>query len=303
MTSRQHSQRPRGSSLLLVLWAIMLMSFAIIGLVRHLDSHLDDSIIAAKQFRARHLLQSARTLADHPAISRGDPLLHQQLSPTESYQVTISSEGVRLAVNQLATSGTQRRFASRLFESWGLDAKAARSLTDAIADWIDADATPRTHGAELDAYLPLDHPDFPHNRPFSNLDDLLLVRDFSLVDHLQPDWRRWFTLFGDGSIDLHLAPPDLLAILFDVTIPEVSRFTTARLGPDGIDVSIDDPAFSSIKEVRALLDVPEPNFKEVAPILTLHHPVRRTECLATVGNLERRLTVLQGPGIYLVREE
>ena len=54
--------RPGGSSLLLVLWAIMLMSFAVIGLISHLSRGLDESIYAEKEFRARLLLQSARTL-------------------------------------------------------------------------------------------------------------------------------------------------------------------------------------------------------------------------------------------------
>jgi hypothetical protein len=62
------ARRLRGSSLLLVLWAIMLMSFAVIGLVAHLSRGLDESLHAEKEFRARLLLQSARTLAAHPEI-------------------------------------------------------------------------------------------------------------------------------------------------------------------------------------------------------------------------------------------
>lgn len=293
----------RGSSLLLVLWAIMFMAFAIIGLVRHLDRGLDESIAADKQFRARLLLQSARTLAGHPAIGRGDPLLSQQVSPTSSYSVNQTTEGTALAINALGESGLQRRFATRLFESWGLDASASRTLTDSIADWIDADSNPRTMGAEREFYLTVDRPDFPHNRPFSSLDDLLLVRGFEEVERRQPDWRRWFTLFGDGTIDVSLASPQFLAILFDVTPSEVSRFTTARLGPDNLRDTKDDPVFANLKEVRSLLDVPEQNYSAVSRILTLNHPVKRTECLATVGGLERRLTIISGEGVFLVYEE
>src|SRR4029450_10777021 len=63
--------RNDGSSLLLVLWAIMLMSFAVIGLVAHLSRGLDESIRAEKEFRARLLLQSARTLAAQPEVGGG----------------------------------------------------------------------------------------------------------------------------------------------------------------------------------------------------------------------------------------
>ena len=294
---------PRGSSLLLVLWAIMLMSFSIIGLVNHLSRGLDESIHAEKEFRARLLLQSARVLAAHRAIERGDPLLRQSVSALTSYEITLTTEGTHLAINQLATSGTQRRFTQRLFEKWGLDARQAQTLTDSITDWIDPNDRPRPQGAERDYYLPLGRPDFPYNRAFDNIDDLLLVRGFEELERLRPDWRRFFTLFGDGTIDLHMASAELLAVLFDVTPSEVSRFLSARLGPDGLPDTIDDPRFTSLPEVRLLLDVPRENYARVSELLTLDHPIKRTECLARAGKLERRLTILSGPGLFLIKEE
>ena len=288
---------------MLVLWAIMLMSFSVIGLVTHLSRGLDESIYAEKEFRARLLLQSARVLAAHPAIERGDPLLRQSVSNVTSYEVKLTTEGVHLGINQLGSSGTQRRFARRLFEKWGLDVRQAQTLTDSIADWIDASDRPRPQGAEREYYLPLGRPDFPFNRPFDNIDDLLLVRGFAELDRLRPDWRDFFTLFGDGTIDLHLASAEMLAALCDVTPSEVGRFISARLGPDGLAETIDDPHFKSLPEVRRLLDVPQENYSEVTALLTLDHPVKRTECLARAGSLERRLTIISGPGINLIREE
>src|ERR1051325_1574837 len=91
-----------GSSLLLVLWAIMLMSFAVIGLVTHLSRGLDESLRAEKEFRARLLLQSARTLASHPDIEWGDSLLHQRVSSSTSYEIILGTEGMRVAINQIA---------------------------------------------------------------------------------------------------------------------------------------------------------------------------------------------------------
>ena len=293
----------RGSSLLLVLWAIMLMAFSVIGLVNHLSRGLDESIYAEKDFRARLLLQSARVLAAHPAITRGDPLLSQSVTATTSYRINLTTEGIRLAVNETGSSRVQRAFAQRLFEKWGLDVRAARSLADSIADWIDANDKPRTQGAERETYLALGRPDHPFNRPFDNLDDLLLVRGFSEVERLRPDWRDSFTLYGDGTIDLQMSSPELLAVLFDVTPAEVSRFIQARLGPDGLVDTIDDPIFKSLPEVRRLLDVPQENYTAVAGLLTLDHPVKRTECTARAGSPERRLTILAGPGLYLIKEE
>ena len=303
LTNRRCRRTQRGSSLLLVLWAIMLMSFSIIGLVEHLSRGLDESVYAEKEFRARLLLQSARVLAAHPAIQRGDPLLRQPVTSSETYEVNLTTEGVNLAINQLGSSGTQRRFAARLFEKWGMDSRQAKTLTDSISDWIDSNDRPRPQGAERDYYLPLGRVDFPYNRPFDNIDDLLLVRGFSDLDRLRPDWRSFFTLFGDGTIDVHMASAEMLAVLFDVTPGEVSRFAMARLGPDGLRDTIDDPRFTSLAEVRRLLDIPQENYTAVMSLLTLDHPIKRTECLARAGNLERRLTIISGPGLHLIREE
>src|SRR5262249_45715848 len=157
---RRTNMKRRASSLLLVLWAIMLMAFSVMGLVRHLSRGLDESIYAEKEFRARLLLQSARVLAEHPAIERGDPLLRQPVSAVSSYEVSITTEGIHLAVNELGKNPRQRQFAQRLFEKWGLDSRQAKSLTEAIADWIDPNDRVRPQGAEREYYATLGRTDF-----------------------------------------------------------------------------------------------------------------------------------------------
>jgi general secretion pathway protein K len=297
-----HARR-RGSSMLLVLWAIMLMAFAVVGLVTNVSRGLDESIRAEKEFRARLMLQSGRTLAAHPSIEWGDPLLRQRVSAVSSYDVTLSTEGVHLAVNQLATSVIHRRFAQRLFEKWGMEPRHAETLVDSIADWTDPGDRPRVHGAERDYYLPLGHPNFPFNRPLNDLDDLLLIRGSEEMVRVRPDWRNYFTLYGDGSIDVHRSSAEMLAVLFDVTPAEIGRFISARQGVDGKPDTIDDQRFTTLAQVRSLLDVPPSNYTAVATILTLSHPILRTEIVAWAGDLERRLTIISGPGLFLIQEE
>jgi len=233
-TPRPRRPGQRGSSLLLVLWAVMLMSFAVLGLVEHLSRGLDESIEAEKDFRARLLLQSARTLSEHPAIERGDPLLRRQVTSATSFEVRLTTEGTRLAINKLGESRAQRDFAQRLFEHWGLPSTEARTLADSIADWIDANDRPRRQGAERDHYAALGRHDFPFDRPFDNINDVLLVRGAEEMDRRHPAWRDAMTLYGDGTIDLPLASSEILEALFDVTPSEVGRFLRTRLGPDGL---------------------------------------------------------------------
>jgi hypothetical protein len=286
-----------------VLWAIMLTSFAVIGLISHLERGLDESIDAEKEFRARLLLQSARVVAAHPAIESGDPLLQQKVSSVSSYEISLTTEGIYLAINQLSTSAPQRQFARRLFEKWGMDGKAAETLIDSIADWIDADDQPRPNGAERDFYARLGNPHFPFNQPLTDIDDLSFVRGFEELDNLRPDWRDYFTVYGDGTIDVHRAASEMLEALFDVTPSEISRFISARNGPDGLPDTIDDRRFTTLDEVRACLDVPPSNYAAVSKLLTLNHPIKRTDCVAWAGGLKRRLTIIKGPGVDILREE
>ncbi|MGI8604861.1 MAG: general secretion pathway protein GspK [Verrucomicrobiales bacterium] len=281
----------------------MLMSFAVIGLVNHLSRGLDESLETEKRFRAHLLLESAYTLATHPDIDRGDPLLRQAVSSNSSYEVTLSTEGVRLAINELGTSPVQRRFAQRLFEKWRLDTLQAQTLSESIADWIDTDDRPRPHGAEKDHYTARGQLDFPFNRPFQNIGDLMLVRGADELSRRRPNWRDFFTLYGDGTIDMRLASGEMLEALFDVSPAEVGRFVRARVGSDGLPDTEDDWRFASLPEVRRLLDVPETNYQAVVALLTLRHPIQRIECLAHAGRMERRLTVLSGSGLKLVHEE
>lgn len=301
-SSRFRHRRRRGSSLLLVLWAIMLMTMAVMGLIEYLARGLDEAAEAERDFRARLLLQSARTIAAHPAMERGEPLLRQKVSPLSSYEITFTTEGTRLAINQIANSWAQQRFAQNLFELWGLSSEHARLLVDSLADWVDPDSRPRPQGAERDYYASVGRPDFPFNKPFENINDVLLVRGAEELDRRNPDWRNYFTLYGDGTIDVHQAPSEILEALFDVTPAEVHRFVQARLGPDGIPATEDDPVFTSLAQVRALLDVPEGNYRRASRLLVLNHPVRRIEMLARVGKTERRLTQIIGPGLNLITE-
>jgi hypothetical protein len=110
------------------------------------------------------------------------------------------------------------------------------------------------------------------------------------------------TLYGDGTIDVHRVSSEMLEVLFDVTPSEVRRFISARLGADGLENTIDDPRFATLAEVRSLLDVPQLKYTPVAQLLTLKHPITRVECVARAGDLKRRLTIINGPGVSVIRE-
>ena len=81
---------------------------------------------------------------------------------------------------------------------------------------MDADDTPRPQGAEKDYYQAHGFPDFPKNQGFSSLEEMLLVRGMDVVERAKPDWRNYFSIYGDGLIDLNNAPKEIIMAICNV---------------------------------------------------------------------------------------
>ena len=279
------------------------MSIAVIGLVEYMDFGLDEDILAEKDFQARKLAESGITLALHPQIQAGDPLLAQSVSAAKSYSVTISNEGARLAVNQLPALPELRRVCRDLFGRWGLDLDKSTALVDCISDWIDVDNDARIQGAENDYYVALGFPEYPRNRPFDSLEEMLQVPGMEELDQLKPDWRDAFTLYGDGKIDIHEAPWELLSVLFITDGAYVDRVIKFRLGADGIRYTDDDERFASMAALSNFLQLEARKFARLQPLITLSHPIQRIESRGTVSDYSKTLIAIVGPGIRVLREK
>lgn len=279
------------------------MSIAVIGLVEYMDSGLDEDIIAEKDFYARKLAESGITLALHAQIQAGDPLLSQSVSPTRSYNVSITNEGARLAVNQLPALPELRRVCRDLIGRWGFDLDKSTALVDCLADWVDADNDTRIQGAENDYYVVLGFPEFPRNRPFDSLEEMLLVPGMEGLDQLKPDWRDTFTLYGDGKIDVHEASGELLSVLFITDGAYVDQVIKFRLGADGIRYTDDDERFTDLVHLNSFLQMEQRRYVVVEPLLTVNHPIRRIESKGTVTDYSKTLIAIVGPGIRVLREK
>lgn len=288
---------------MIVIWSMMVMSIAVIGLIEYMDTGLDEDILAEKDFQARKLAESGITLALHPQIEPGDPLLSQSVSATMRYEVTVTNEGARIAVNQLPVLNELRRVCRDLFNRWGLDLDKATALVDSIADWIDEDNNARIQGAEHDFYVTQGMPEFPANKPLQSLEQLLFVPGMEELDQLKPDWREAFTLYGDGKIDVHEASWELLSVLFITDGAYVDRLFKFRLGADGIRYTEDDERFEDLDDLRDFLQLEARKFAQVEPLLTLKHPVLRIESKGIVSDYAKTVIAVIGPGIRVLREK
>jgi type II secretory pathway component PulK len=283
-------RHPRGSALLAVLWVIAFLGFLIITTM--MITMQDVETVSSRQlvFRARQLAEMGVALGAHPGIKADDQLLHRRLN-NESCEVNITSEEGRLNLNAMLTE-ERRPVLERLFVSWGLSQIDAESVIDALMDWVDDDDLKRLKGAEKKDYADAGLKDRPFNRPFSSLDEVLLVRGMEAVAELNPRWRESLTLWGQGALDINEAAPDLIAVVAESPIHLAESMVSARNGRDGIPHTEDDEPVQSIEEAMTLLGVNPQNAPALAGIFTLHGSTVRVESIGTVGDYSRGIAVV-----------
>ncbi|MGY8689220.1 MAG: general secretion pathway protein GspK, partial [Verrucomicrobiales bacterium] len=184
----------------MVLWGMMIMGMAVGGLIQYMRHSVLEDVDASKEYQARLLAESGIALALHPRMKKNDPLLHQQISPVKRYDVTVSTEGARIAINQIATKPEVHAYCQKLFVIWGMNPESSGVLADSLKDWIDADERVSPLGAEDGHYTLRGAPHYPRNEPFRHLDEMLLVRGMHELARRKPNWKDHFTLYGDGKI-------------------------------------------------------------------------------------------------------
>ena len=280
-----------GSALLIVLWAIALMSFAVLGLVKFMEIGLTESASQSKNFRAMQLAESGLALGLHPQLEKEDSHLRQDLGSSESFAVTLKSEGARLNINFLLLNN-KRSDLIDLFQSWKVNDGEIYKLADHLMDWVDEDSLKRLNGAENEDYTKLGFPGYPPNRPFQSLEEMELVPGIEFLAEARPDWKEYFTVWGDGKLDVNEAPAELIAVVCQVGSLPAEMFVNRRLGSDGEKETSDDFEYTEMAQVRSALGLSESLFKTVESRITLKSNYRRIVSVGRIGNYERSLAVV-----------
>ena len=203
----------------------------------------------------------------------------------------ISSEGARFNVNAIILRN-DKALLRDLFVDWGLELDAAQAVTDALADWVDADDDESLNGAEKDWYESQGRLNQPFNRPFYNLKEMRLVRGMDLVEALRPDWRNWFTIWSGGTLDLNEAPAELIAAAADIPIDQAEIIPETVRGTDGIRDTDDDSPFKDVNTALALLGLDASIRPDLAQRFTVNDTTTRIESTGIAGSAKRRLTVI-----------
>lgn len=290
------SQSQRGSTLLIALWALFLLSFIIFEWAKYEDKEIEMDGQANLAMQAKALAHSGVQVALHPGVTRMTPLLTADFGMGRSYHVTMVGEGGKLNINYLLAGEDPMKIAylkQYLVTKRGLNFQQRETLVDCMLDWVDPNsrARHRLNGAtDSENY-------HPAHRPFVSVDEIAQVKGSEpLVS--QPNWKDDFTVVSSGPLDLEAAPADLIALVPGIGDARAQRFVKYRQGQDGIDGTKDDHVFHDINECISFLGLSQDQFAQISGLLSFHDPIVRIHSVGEAAKVDRQVDVVarKAPG-------
>jgi type II secretory pathway component PulK len=243
----------RGVALVVVLWAVGLISSALLGLSLMFQAQLDQEVAALQNARAMLVAESGIQMCLHRELTpeetkEASAQLSQRLSSGWKNKVefevsleSFSQEEGHLNLNfWLSDPGREKQIQvilQNLFAGWGVNLDTSLRAIDALLDWVDPDDFVRSQGAEAEEYRE-QKMGRPRNGPLESLDELEDVLGWKeMVEEAREgpakvEWRRKFTVYGTGKLSLRSADQDLIEAVLGMAPGSAKNFIDARPGPD-----------------------------------------------------------------------
>lgn len=282
----------QGSALVAVFFMIAILGMVMYAGAKALDADARHARLTRARVLAKRYAQMGIELGRHPLMKEGDPLLTHFAPDGGGFKVTLASEEARLNINVILQSG-DTTLLRRLFNRWELDPQRAAILIDCLKDWVDPDDKTSLNGAERRDYERAGFRGMPYNRPFKDLDEMMLVFGMAELDALRPDWREWFTVFGSGRVDVNDASAAMISLIADVPIERVGQVMNFRAGQDGVPRTLDDQKLTSVPQLAQMLGIFHPRIVEqLNQWVQFQGPVRRIESTGSLGGIHRRLVLI-----------
>jgi len=239
-----------GVALIVVLWAVSLISAAMLGLAAILQGQLGQEIVSLQSARAGLVAESGIQMALNsqvaPAeIKQATTQLNQRLSdgwkiPVHFEVGDLQGEEGKLNINALLLGDKARaqRVLQNLFASWGVNLSTSTRLIDTLIDWVDSDSLTQPQGAEADDYAKQKRMG-PRNGPFESIDELKKVigweemaKEAALGPQGVVNPLKKFTIYGSGKLSLLTADQDVIEIVLDLQPGAATNFMQVRNGAD-----------------------------------------------------------------------
>jgi type II secretory pathway component PulK len=286
-------RRVRGSALLLVLWAIFMLSAAILAWVAWIETDLDRSADENRAIEAKAMAHSGIALGLHPLVSEKTPGLEETVSDIMGFRVRIVGEGGKLNINYLLQNEEPQKLEvlKLWLDSKGFTFQEREHFLDCLLDWVDGDDLKRLNGAEAEEdYV-------PSNRPFQTLEEIEQVRGAGPLLRSK-GWKDEITIYSaQGMIDLSSATEPILKLLPGFSDARIQRFLQIRRGRDQLDGTIDDFQFKNLKEIASYIGMPEQQFnKTLGGLVVLKDQTQRIISEGRSGNVVRQVEVVARKG-------
>ena len=275
--SAENSLAPRrGSALLLVLWSIITMSVAVLGVVEYIHYNLDETQGLNLNFALRQLAQSGVAVAFSPQIKEGDPLLEGAIGDGR-YEVVLNAETARLNINNLIQTGREDLL-EKLFVTWKATSSDSRMVVQRLIRWTGRE------GNKPGEYV--------LEREFTDIQQMREVPEMAKIDRVKPDWPDAFTTWGTGKLDVNDASVDILQAFFGIGERRAESFVQSRLGPDKKEHTLDDQPYTDMKLLAGALGFSDKQFQPYVQRISLETQLLRADSTATLGERKRQIRVI-----------
>lgn len=291
-------------AMIAVLWLLTILMVASVAAIKLLSLHMDVASSQLHGFIADQAAEMGIAIACNPAVKRDDPLLKQTFENGASFEADIRSEGERFGINYLLAESSGKVMLKEMFIKWGIENEVAQEIADALKDWVDSNDDTELNGAEKQWYEDQGRINQPFNRPFYSLEEMRLVKGMDIVERAKSDWRNWFTVWGQGGLNVNEADAEKIAMAADCNVEDADSVVEIVRGADGVRGTEDDQPFQSLNggggqgdgegggqdgpNVLDLLRVPEFMQEEVSKHLTTSDGTTRIESVGIYGSAKRK---------------
>jgi hypothetical protein len=292
MISPWKNPRRRGAALLIALWALIVLTSAVLLWSAYIRQTIKVSGENHNDTEARAMAHSGLAIAMHPLVSKETEALKMQEESDPGFRVRMISEGAKLNLNFLLSGEDQRK--QEMFRRWldsrGIDYQARDKMVDCIIDWLDADNVKRINGQEDG---PNYHP--PNRGQFLTVEELAEVAGTEPLC-TQPGWKDDLTVSSQGPIDLTSADAHILRLLPEVGDLGIERFLQWRRGGDGIDGTLDDPVIQKLETVQGFLGLNKTQWNSLGGVIMLRDSTWQIISEGWSGKVIRQVTVVVRKG-------
>jgi len=271
-----------GQALLLVMWAMFIMCFSILGLIRLLNVTIGTSSALERVAIASSLAYAGTTMGRNAEFPANGKPQNRKFPDGGEMEIVVVSENGKLNINKLLAN-QDRETPRALFRLWGLNDVEADTVLDCLLDYVEPGSTRRLNGAKVEQYRMAGRP-APSGKLFRSVDEMANVLNFDVVVRNKENWRDYFTIYGDGTLDLTSAPLDLIKVVCKVGDSSARALIQ---GQSGEGAGIQD-----LEAARLAMGMTEKEFQALGGVVSMGGKIRRVRAKGTLMQASRTIEVI-----------